>query len=281
MRCTRVVVALLGLAALTSACAEAPVKPIPDAARQGVGAISADISGLKVSDTSKLGARGADEGGRLGAQQGAAEVGKQGSILALLLMPIGAAVGGAKGAAEAQSEQVVDETRANLRIALQETDFNELLRSRLAASRAVEGVQVIDVTSGSATAPQQSKDGIPANHVLALEYRLTLYREHLVNPKIGVFVIADVQVMSPDRQKVIHKGTWSYCGERQDFVQMGANGAAALRAQMDNAAAVLAEAIPYDLYVSREPRRISIRGVCMDFSNLPSGIGTRPGPARS
>mgnify|MGYP007013257037 CR=1 FL=1 len=52
----------------------------------------------------------------------------------LLLAPVGAAVGGAKGAAEAQTEDVVDATRADLRLAMQDTDFAEDLRTRLAAS---------------------------------------------------------------------------------------------------------------------------------------------------
>jgi len=272
---------LCGIAGMTAACAEPPVKPIPDASRKDVAAISGDLQGVKISDTSKLGARGSDEGGRLGAAQGAATVASGGSLLALLMMPVGAAVGGAKGAAEAQSEAVVDETRANLRVALQEVDFTEMLRARLAASATPDAPRIIDVTTGSATAPLVGKDGAPIQQMIALEYRLNIYSEHLVNPKIGIYVNITAQVQSPDRKQMIHKATWSYCGERQDFVQMSANNAAGLRAQIDNAAAVLAEAIPYDLYVSREPRRLTIKGACMDFTNLPSGIGKQPGPARS
>jgi hypothetical protein len=264
-----------------SACVEPPVKPIPDSSRRSVLSISGDVSGVKDSDTSKLGARGADEGGRLGALQGAAEVSKGGSLLGVLLMPVGAAVGGAKGAAEAQSTDVVDETRSNLRIAIQETDFTELLRSRLAASKAAGDIEIVGVTTGASTAPRQGKDGPVAGHVVAVEYRMNIYGEHLVNPDVGIYVRVTAQVQSPDRRQMIHKATWSYCGERQHFVQLGANKAAVLRAQIDNAAAILAEAIPYDLYVSNQPRKLAIKGACMDFSDLPSGIGKQPGPARS
>ncbi len=38
---------------------------------------------------------------------------------------------------------------------------------------------------------------------------------------------------------------------------------------------VLAEAIPYDLYVSKRPRHLLFNSTCMDFSDLPSGIGRR------
>ncbi|MBS0548928.1 MAG: hypothetical protein JSR24_14335 [Proteobacteria bacterium] len=281
MKIFRTAAVLCGIAGMTAACAEPPVKPIPDASRNGVSAVSGDLQGIKISDTSKLGARGSDEGGRLGATQGAAAVARGGNLLSLLMMPVGAAVGGAKGAAEAQSEAVVDETRANLRVAIQEVDFTELLRSRLTAFAMGEAPRIIDITSGSATAPVMDKDGKPIQQMLALEYRLNIYGEYLVNPKIGIYVTITAQVQSPDRKQMIHKATWSYCGERQDFVQMAANNAAGLRAQIDNAAAILAEAIPYDLYVSREPRRLSIKGACMDFTNLPSGIGKLPGPARS
>jgi hypothetical protein len=76
-------------------------------------------------------------------------------------------------------------------------------------------------------------------------------------------------------------GTWARCGERQHFVQMGADNAATVRTQIDTAAAVLAEAIPYDLYVNQQPRGLKIKGVCIDFSDLPSAIGRQPGRARS
>jgi hypothetical protein len=117
--------------------------------------------------------------------------------------------------------------------------------------------------------------------VIALEYRVNIYGEHLVNPKIGVRGVVTAQVQSADRKQMIHRATWSYCGERYDFVQMAADSAVIFRGQIANAAAVLGEAIPYDLYVNKEPRTLRIKGVCMDFSDLPSGIGKQPGPARS
>jgi hypothetical protein len=180
-----------------SACVEPPVKPIPDSSRRSVLSISGDVSGVKDSDTSKLGAGGADEGGRLGALQGAAEVSKGGSLLGVLLMPVGAAVGGAKGAAEAQSTDVVDETRSNLRIAIQETDFTELLRSRLAASKAAGDIEIVGVTTGASTAPRRGKDGPVAGHVVAVEYRMNIYGEHLVNPDVGIYVRVTAQVSLP------------------------------------------------------------------------------------
>ena len=159
------------LAALTAGCADPPVKPIPEGARRSVTSVAADVSGVKISDTSTVGARGSEEGSRLGALQGAATVlgNSGGSLLGLLLTPVGAAVGSAKGAAEAQSVQVVDETRSNLRLALQETDFTELLRQRLAGSRAGT-VTFTTVTAGPASAATAA--GAPVSHVIALEYRV-------------------------------------------------------------------------------------------------------------
>jgi hypothetical protein len=275
------------LAALTAACVEPPVKPIPDAARQSIAAVSADVSGSKESDTSKLGARGSDEGARLGALQGAATVlsnsGNSG-LLGIILAPVGAAVGGAKGASEARAVDVVDETRGNLRVAIQETDFTELLRQRLATSQAAGRVDFSTVTTNPSTAPLTTGAGLPVGHVIAIEYRLQVYSAHLVNPEIGVYVRVTAQVQSPDRKQLVHTATWTYCGDRYDFVQMAANNAAAFKGQINQAAAVLGEAIPYDLYVSREPRRLqasqlgAVRVVvgCMDFSNLPSRTGQAP-----
>lgn len=282
MGVVRLVGVLGAVSVLTAACVEPPVKPIPDASRRTVLSISGDVSGVKDSDTSKLGARGSAEGGRMGAAQGAAATASSGSLLGLLLMPVGAAVGGAKGAAEAQTEDTVDATRNNLRMAIQQTDFSELLRSRLEASKAAGDIQIVGITNGSATAPLQATNGGPApSHVLAIEYGLNIYGENYVNPQIGIRVVVKAQVLSPDRKQVIHQATWAYCGERRHFVEMGYDNAADLRAQMDNAATVLAEAIPYDLYISKQPRALKIKGVCMDFSDLPSGIGKLRGPARS
>jgi hypothetical protein len=268
------------LAVLTTGCAQPPMTPIPEAARRSISTASADVSGMKDSDTSKLGARGSDEGSRLGAQQAYAAVQRNtggGSLLGLLVIgPIGAAIGSSRGSTEAQSVEVVDETRGNLRRAIQETDFTELLRQSLATSKAAGPVEISAVTAGAASAPGVTSAGMPVGHVIALEYRLNVYGEELVNPQIGVYVIVNAQVLSSDRKQLIPRATWVFCGDRDHFVRMGADNAAAFRAQMSQASAVLGEAIPYDLYVSRQPRMLKVKNVCMDFSDLPSRTGQRP-----
>ncbi|WP_428680230.1 hypothetical protein [Reyranella sp.] len=198
-------------------------------------------------------------------------------MLGLLLAPVGAAVGGAKGASEAQSEDVVDTTRADLRLAMQDTDFAEDLRARLAASTIAGDIMVSSMTSGASTAAQQSASsasaGGPLSHIIAVEYKLAIFHQAHVNPKIALVAQVTAQVQSPDRKQMLHKATWTYCGQPYDFVQMAANNAALLRGQINTAAAVLAEAIPYDLFVSKVPR--SLKGYCMDFTDLPSGTGTK------
>ena len=69
------------VALLASACAQAPVNPIPEPARRSVTSISGDV--LKHSDTSKLGARGSSEDAQLGAQQGASILPGGGGIVGL------------------------------------------------------------------------------------------------------------------------------------------------------------------------------------------------------
>lgn len=262
---------------LASACAQPPVTPIPDSTRRTITSVSGDISGIKNSDTSQIGARGSAEGGQRGAAQGVATMTSSGTLLGLLLAPVGAAVGGAKGASEAQSEDVVDTTRSDLRLAMQDTDFAEDLRARLAASTIAGDIVVSSMTSGASTAAQQSATNVSAgsapSHIIALEYRLAIFHQAHVNPKIALIAQVTAQVQSPDRKQMLHKATWTYCGQPYDFVQMGANNAALLRGQINTAAAVLAEAIPYDLFVSKVPR--PLKGYCMDFSDLPSGTGTK------
>jgi len=269
--------AVVGIVAtLASACAEPPVKPVPEATRRTITSISGDVSGIKHSDTSKIGARGSNEGAQRGAAQGAGTMASGGTLLGLLLMPVGAAVGGAKGAAEAQSEEAVDATRAEMRLAMQDTDFGEELRARLAASKVDGEIVVASMTSGASTAAQQNANGASGGapaHVIAIEYRLAIFHQPHVNPKVALVAQVTAQVQSPDRQQMLHKATWTYCGQPYDFIQMGADKALLLRNQINTAAVVLAEAIPYDLFVSKQPRPLN--GLCMDFRDLPGGRGAK------
>ena len=103
----------------------------------------------------------------------------------------------------------------------------------------------------------------------------------MVNPKVGIIVLARAKVRDANASQPLHQSTWAYCGERYHFVQMAANNGAALRAQIDQAATLLAEAIPYDLYVSKRPRHLLMNSTCMDFSDLRSGSGRLQAPPRS
>jgi hypothetical protein len=112
--------------------------------------------------------------------------------------------------------------------------------------------------------------------VIAVSYRLAIQKEYLVNPQVGVLVEATAEVRDPAGGQPVHQATWSYCGKRDHFVKMAANNAAELRAQIDEAATVLAEAIPYDLYVAKQPRPLLTgKPACMDFRDLPSGVGRK------
>jgi hypothetical protein len=186
-----------------------------------------------------------------------------------------------KGANEAQREDVVDQARVFLRTAIEDTDFTELLRARLASSKAAGDVEIINVTSQGTPLAAAPDGARVADHFLVIEYRLGLQREHLVNPTVGIIVLARAKVRSGSANQQLHQATWVYCGARYHFVQMAANYGAALRAQIDHAAAVLGEAIPYDLYVSKRPRHLLFNSTCMDFSDLPSGIGRPPISPRS
>lgn len=277
----RAVATVVAATLMGAGCAQAPAEPIPEAARRSVTSISGDVSGLKHADTSKLGARGSAEGAQLGAQQGASILPGGGGIVGLAVMGVGAIVGGVKGANEAQREDVVDQARVFLRTAIEDTDFTELLRVRLAASKAAGDVEIVNVTSQAAPLAAVPDGARVPDHFLIIEYRLGLQREHLVNPKVGIIVLARAKVRDGGANRQLHQATWAYCGERYHFVQMAGNNGAALRAQIERAAAVLAEAIPYDLYVSKRPRHLLFNSTCMDFSDLPSGIGRPPVSPRS
>lgn len=263
-----------------AACAQAPVNPIREEARRNVTSIAGDVSGLKYSDTSRLGARGSTEGAQLGAQQGATMI-QAGGVLGLAVMGVGALVGGMKGANEAQHEDVVDQTRVFLRTAIEDTDFTELLRARLVTSKGAGDIEIINMTSQGVPLGSVPDGARLPDHFLTIEYRMGLQRDGLVNPKVGIIVLARAQVRNPSAAPnaagPLHQATWAYCGERYHFVHMAANNGAALRAQIEQAAAVLGEAIPYDLYVSKRPRHLLMNSTCMDFSDLPSGIGRQSG----
>jgi hypothetical protein len=264
-----------------AACAETPVTPIPDATRRNVAAISGDVQGLKNSDTSKLGARGSGEGAQLGAMQGAAYLQGAGGLIGLAAMGVGAIVGSVKGASEAQAADVVDQTRGQLRRAIDDTDFTEILRARLAQSKSAGDIEIINMTSQAVPLESVANSARSPDHYLAIEYWMGVHRHNLVNPEIGVLVVVRARVRDPNRNQQIHQAIWAWCGEPHHFVQMATNDAAGVRVQIDQAAAVLAEAIPYDLYVSRKPRPLrSTRPPCMDFSDLPSVVARtvrRPG----
>jgi len=274
------VASVVAVVLLAAACAQAPVTPIREEARRNVAAIAGDVSGLKYANTARLGARGSAEGAQLGAQQGAALVPGAG-LIGLAVMGVGAIVGSVKGASEAQREDVVDQTRVFLRTAIEDSDFTELLRARLAASRSAGEIEIVNVTSQATPLTSVPDAARVPDHFLLIEYRLGLQREHLVNPDVGLIVVARALVRDTKVNRLVHQAVWAWCGERYHFVQMAANNAALLRAQIDRAAAVLAEAIPYDLYVSKQPRYLRTNGTCMDFSDLPSAVARRAIPRRS
>ena len=143
----------------------------------------------------------------------------------------------------------------------------------LAASKAAGDIEIVNVTSQASPLAAVPDAARVPDHFLVIEYRLGLQREHLVNPKVGIIVLARARVRDANGSQPLHQAIWAYCGERYHFVQMAANNGAALRSQIDRAAAVLAEAIPHDLYVSKRPRHLLFNSTCMDFSDLPSGIG--------
>jgi hypothetical protein len=261
--------ALLGFAAaLASGCSRTlETNPMPETARTSVSAVSIELSGSKMADTSGIGARGADEGAsRSAAQIGTYYYGSLGGLAAHYLIK---GVAAAKGAVEAQPEQVVDDARSSLQAAVDDTDFAGLLRARLASSRAAGSVQVAAVAVSPAPTPLLDATGRPVDQLITLNYRLLLLRSSdRINPSVGIVARVTARVLSPDRKHLFHAATWTYCGERHPFVEMGANNAAIVRRQMDTAGFVLSEAVLYDLYVNKKPRKET--DGCMDFSDLPA-----------
>jgi len=201
------VAAILGVVmALTSACSKTSVvDPMADGARSSVSSVSIEISGSKLADASNIGARGSREGVRRSADQtaGTGASTAAGLIVGLLIQGVAAA----KGAADAQPHLVVDETRASLQNALQETDFGELLRARLAASKASGPVEIVAVTVSPSPAPVLDAAGKPVSQIVSLDYRLLLHAPAEVNPDIGLVARVTARVLSPDRRRLFHTAT--------------------------------------------------------------------------
>lgn len=266
----RLVAPIVVGALLVSGCATPPVTPVREEVRLTIKSISADVSGGKHSDTSDLGARGAEEGASKGALQGASVGANSGSLLGILIgVPLGAAIGSSTGAANARSPAEVDEARANLRTAIQDTDFGEMLRSRLTSARTKGSVEILKVSSGSGTAAQTEG----ASHLLTFEYSLGFLRRGLVVPDVGVALIVKGQLLSSDRKQVLHTNTWGYCGELRNFIEMSQEKAAIFRVEMERAAATLSDAIWYDLFTNKESRSIARPPLCMNYIDVPSLSG--------
>jgi hypothetical protein len=261
-----------------SACAPPLVTPMSADLRKAVTSVGADVSGVRHSDTSQLGARGSKEGADKGAAAAASHVLRSGgSLLGMLIVaPLAAVAGAAAGSSNARSEDVVDAARLGLRQALQEEDFTAILRTKMTAIGVTSNVTMVTVAQAGP---------VPANisgsrHVLTLEYQMGLLRDGVVVPKVGIIAQVKGQMLSPDRSQVLHTNTWFYCGPVRDFVEMSRDRGALLRVEIDKAAAVLAEAIHYDLFVSSTKRFAKPLPECMDLSDLPGTIvrtNTAPG----
>lgn len=281
MAYNRVVAPVMIGALFVSACGTPPVTPVREEVRRTVVSVSADLSGVKHSDTSDVGARGSEEGASKGALAGAnaAARGASSSLLgALIILPFAAAIGSATGASNAKSPEEVDAARAGLRAAIQDTDFSELLRRRLSAAKAVGGVEIASVSSGSGTAGTAAGN---ASHLLTLEYSLGIKRNGVVVPDVGVYVLVKGQLLSGDRKQVLHTNVWGYCGEQRSFIDMSQNNGAPFRTEMEKAAEVLGEAILFDLFNSNASRSISQAPICMDYSNVLTTFGTSVEPPLS
>jgi hypothetical protein len=269
------------LAMAVSACAPPLVTPMSADLRKAVTSVGADVSGMSHSDTSQLGARGSKEGADKGAASAAGSVVRGGgSLLGILIVaPFAAAVGAASGASNARSEDVVDAARLGLRQALQESDFTTILRTKVTGIGVTNTVTMVSV----AQAVPLPANTAGSRHVLTLEYQLGLLRDGVVVPKVGIVALVKGQMLSPDRSQVLHTNTWIYCGPVRDFVEMSRDRGAPLRVEIDRAAAVLAEAIHYDLFVSSTKRFAKPQPECMDLSDLPNGgvIRTNTAPGAS
>jgi hypothetical protein len=125
-------------------------------------------------------------------------------------------------------------------------------------------IVVVAVKPSAAAIPDAAAK--PVSQIVSLDYRLLLNGPAEVNPDVGLVARITVRVLSHDRQRLFYTATWTYRGERLPFVRMGLGNGAARWQQMNSAAAVLSEAILYDLYVNRKPRKVT--DGCMDFSDL-------------
>lgn len=273
MKIGRLAAPLVAIATVASACSSRTfeINPMSESARASVSSVSIELSGSKLVDASGVGARGTDEGARRSTSQIPRMYG--GGLVGLGVHMLVKGMAAATGAAAAQPELVVDETRGNLQSAMQDADFAELMRARLTSSKAAGAVQVAAVVVSPATVPLLDASGTPVNQLITLDYRLLLHNADQVNPSVGLVARVTARVLSPDRKRLFYRATWTYCGEQHNFVQMGTSNGAILRQQTDGAAFVLAEAVLYDLYVNKKPRKET--NGCMDFSDLPSA-GSQP-----
>ncbi len=215
-------VAAILAAAMAGACAPPAVTPLNEAARKTVTAVSPEVNGIKHFNTQNLGARGSSEGASKGASQAAGAVlqGGGGNLLGVLILtPIAAAGGAAAGAAAAKPEAEVDQIRSNLSVAIQQTDFNTMLREELRRTPGTHGrVQIIDAALTAAPVPTKppaaapaaamAAGGQPPPHMLSLDYNLGMAVTGAVVPDVQASVLIKGQILAPDRKTILHTNTW-------------------------------------------------------------------------
>ncbi len=261
-------VAALLVVLAAAGCASVPPPPLPsDDVRNAIGTLGvvAFRSGDTVGPESPT--KGAGEGAAVGARQGAQEAYSRvaeascganepsgvlcavGIGVGAVLAPIGAIVGAGIGVGRSRSQEQVEAAQASLIAVLDATRPDIELRDQVVRyARRHVAVEALADAAGSAA----SQAGV--NTVLELQpIHLGVVTEGKISPVLKVTLDVRGTLVSATSGRGLYIRSWVYRGSERDYFELGADGGAAFRAELDRAYDRLAKKIVRDLLVATDP----------------------------
>ena len=170
------------------------------------------------------------------------------AVLALdaILIPPFAAGGAIYGAVAAQPEENVNAAQASLKAATKETDVAMLVRDRLLSRT--------DATTKLMIAPGGVPPGPTFDHWLEIEIEgPSFISDGRFNPDVTLFVGARARLRRITDNASLYERRWLYRSVERPYFEFAANDGALLRADLQAAAARLADKVLLDLFVATEP----------------------------
>jgi hypothetical protein len=190
----------------------------------------------------------------LGALSGGKEIG---AILSVILVPVGAVVGGIHGAAVAESSEKVETAEAVLMRAIEACMSQEIMSHDLCAvAKSRTGRSFIEIKDYGPSVPDEQPDySRLANNdiqtvieITVLQYGLMKAPPLEVNPPLSFFINARARVVKTADGSVLYSNTFKYKSTKLAQSDWAADNARRFRNKWENAFSILSERIVEALF---------------------------------